>query len=273
MPTKYPIILAHGIVLRDVRILRRTKKKKGPRGFNVFKAFGQIETDLRAAGYTVCTAKSDGLGTIENNATQLKRQILHVLRVTGAEKVNIIAHSKGGLDTRYMLAHLGMEDKVASVTFLCTPHKGSEVATKIYALPAPAKEWIAFWLNFWYRRFGDRAPDALEVCRQLVYSEDGVLNTEHGSEILMQSYSATLHRFRDDPVMGIPLRISKRAGSGDTDGLVSVESSKFADYKGDCVGASVSHSEIVDFLTRKKKKATVYAFYRSVCADLADRGY
>jgi triacylglycerol lipase len=36
-----------------------------------------------------------------------------VLSQTGAQKVNIIAHSKGGLDCRYAIANLGLEDKVA----------------------------------------------------------------------------------------------------------------------------------------------------------------
>ena len=274
MPTKYPILLAHGIVLRDIRVFRRSVRRRGVSGIRVFRAFGNIERDLRAAGYTVSTATSDGLGRIETNASQLKRQILHILAVTGAKKINIIAHSKGGLDTRYMLEHLGMRDKVASVTFICTPHKGSQVATRIDALPLPMKRGIAAYLNFWYRRFGDEAPDALNVCRELTYTEEGVLRTADDHGVMMQSYSSVMRRMRDDPVMAIPLRISKQNGSEESDGLVSVESGKYGDYRGNCTDGSVSHAEIVDFpLTRKKKKAEIYAFYRNLCKDLGERGF
>lgn len=35
---------------------------------------------------------------------------------TGCEKVNIIAHSKGGLDSRYAISRLGMDQYTASLT-------------------------------------------------------------------------------------------------------------------------------------------------------------
>ncbi|MBR5797662.1 MAG: alpha/beta fold hydrolase, partial [Clostridia bacterium] len=110
MVTKYPIVLTHGIVLKDVKF---------------FKAFGHIETLLRDNGYSVHTSQTDGFGSIENNAAQLKAQIEEIMQAEGVDKVNIIAHSKGGLDSRYMIDHLDMAEHVASLTFLCTPHKGS----------------------------------------------------------------------------------------------------------------------------------------------------
>ena len=48
--TKYPIILVHGIVLRDV--------------FSLFKAFAGIENNLRKAGYTVYTSDTDGFADL-----------------------------------------------------------------------------------------------------------------------------------------------------------------------------------------------------------------
>ena len=64
MKCKYPIILVHGIALKDVKF---------------FKAFGRIENILKAEGNIVYTSETDGFGTIENNAQQLKKQILEVL--------------------------------------------------------------------------------------------------------------------------------------------------------------------------------------------------
>ena len=259
MATKYPIVLVHGIALKD---------------FKMFKAFGRIERMLRADGYTVSTADTDSFGKIETNAEQLRDYINGVTEATGAERVNIIAHSKGGLDTRYMIDRLGMAPRVASVTFLCTPHKGSQIATKIYAMPRPVSRFLAFWLNLGYRITGDRQPDSLEVCRQLSSAPDGVLEEFAPADgIYMQSYSTKLDRPRDDFVMGIPLIFSRRFEQDVSDGLVSEASSKFADYRGRCVDGSVSHSEIVDFMVKSSKKEKIYAFYRELCADLAKRGY
>jgi triacylglycerol lipase len=42
--------------------------------------------------------------------------------------VNIIAHSMGGLDARYAIAKLGIASKVASLTTIGTPHRGTPLA-------------------------------------------------------------------------------------------------------------------------------------------------
>ena len=257
--TRYPIILVHGIVLKDIMF---------------FKAFGRIEKLLKRKGYRVFTAKTDGFGRIETNAEQLKNYIERVLKDTGAQKVNLIAHSKGGLDSKYMIQSLGMEDAVASLTTLCTPHKGSPVASFLLRLPRPVTKFIAFWINLWYRIFGDKKPDALGVCRQL-QAVDGIEAeaVDFSDKVYCQSYSTTLDKGRDDFVMGIPLMVSRHMEKAPTDGLVSVESSKFGEYKGECVDESVSHSEIVDFLAGKDKKEKIYAFYIGLCEELSAMGF
>ena len=259
MNCNYPIVLAHGIILKD---------------FKFFKAFGRIEKILKQNGYSVYTAKTDGFGTVENNAAQLKKYIERVMQESGADKVNIIAHSKGGLDAKYMIKHLEMEQAVASLTTLCTPHKGSQVATKILGMPKFFTKFIAFWVNTVYKIFGDEKPDSLTVCKQLQSVSDiGGDTLNFSDEVYCQSYSSTLKRSRDDFVMGIPLIFSKRWEKDSSDGMVSTGSASFGNYRGDCVDDSVSHSEIVDFMTNKKKKEKIYKFYIDLCKDLADRGY
>lgn len=44
------------------------------------------------------------------------------------ERVNVIAHSMGGLDARFAIAHLGLGDKVAALVTVATPHQGTPVA-------------------------------------------------------------------------------------------------------------------------------------------------
>jgi nucleoside-triphosphatase THEP1 len=79
MATKYPIILAHGLFMK-------------PR---FFRAFKYLQKRLSEAGYKVYVADTDGVGGIENNVLQLKARILEILKKESAEKINIIAHSKG----------------------------------------------------------------------------------------------------------------------------------------------------------------------------------
>lgn len=259
MKTKYPILLAHGIVLKD---------------FKRFKAFGKIEKVLKEEGYIVYTSLTDGFGTIENNASILKEQILEILTKHNVEKINIIAHSKGGLDSKYMIKELDMEDKVASLTTLSTPHKGSKIATNLLKLPKFMIKIIAWFINTFYKITGDKNPDCIKVAKQLS-SVDSVENEtiNFSNKVYCQSYSSTMKKSKDDFVMGIPLIFSKYFEKGDTDGMVSKESSKFGEYKGDCIDDSISHSEIVDFMVKKKKKEKIYAFYKQICEDLAKRGF
>ncbi len=259
MASRYPIILAHGIVIKD---------------YKFFRAFGRIEKTLKNAGYDVYTSRTDGFGSIENNAAQLKCQIEEICKARGVDKVNIIAHSKGGLDAKYMIDELDGDTRVASLTTVCSPHKGSKLAGKICGYPKPLLKFIAFWIDFWYKIFGDKAPDSMRVLQQLKAIPPEEYNEAVACEkVYCQSFSAVMKRSRDDFVMGIPLKITNHTEDSPTDGIVSVESSKFGNYRGNCLDGSVSHSEIIDFMAGKKKRQKVFAFYLSVCEDLANRGF
>lgn len=250
---KYPILLVHGIIFRDSKI---------------FRAFGKIEKKLKSCGYRVYVSKQDGFGTIENNAKQLKVQIKEILEQENAEKINLIAHSKGGLDCKYLIAELGMENEIASLTTLCTPHKGSPVASRIMKLPKFILKFVAFWVNFWYRIFGDKHPDSYNVCKELQRHENDEL-WSFSDKVYCQSFSTTIERAKDDFVMSIPLMISRRSQKEETDGVVPVNSTMFANYRGNCIPESISHTQIVDFMASKKKKEKIYAFYIAICEELA----
>jgi triacylglycerol lipase len=44
------------------------------------------------------------------------------------ERVDLIAHSMGGLDARYALAHFGLASRVRSLVTVGTPHRGTPLA-------------------------------------------------------------------------------------------------------------------------------------------------
>jgi len=260
METKYPIILVHGIAIKDIAFI---------------KSFGMIDRILRIEGFKVIKSRIDSFGSIENNAEILKNEIKKLIEESGCGKVNIIAHSKGGLDAKYMIEELEMGEQVASLTTLCTPHKGSPIASGILKLPRFVLKFIAFWVNFWYRIFGDKRPDSLKVCEQLAAVDSIEEETfKVGGDIYCQSYSTTLEKSSDDFIMGIPLMFSRYFEKDKrSDGLVSTGSAAFADYKGDAVEGSVSHSEIIDFMVAEKKRDKIFAFYSSICEDLKERGF
>lgn len=260
MNTRYPIILVHGLAVRDCIFM---------------KPFGQIERILKIEGFNVNRSKVDAFATIEHNAESLKEEILKICEEHGVDKVNIIAHSKGGLDARYMIEKLDMADHVASLTTLCTPHKGSVFARGFIKLPRWMLKFMSFFVNLWYRILGDKRPNSFKSLEQLSsfnpVEEETILL---GSGIYCQSYSATLERSRDDFVLGIPLAFCHYFEKGEPcDGLVTNESAKFGEYKGNMLEGSISHSDVFDFMAKKKKKDRIYAFYSSLCEDLKGRGF
>lgn len=257
MACKYPIVLVHGLMVRH---------------FKRFRAFGRIERELSAEGHDVYVATHDGFGSIETNAEQLRDFISGVLEATGAPKVHLIAHSKGGLDLKYMIKSYGMAGKIATFTTLSTPHKGSAIASHIWRLPMWIKKIIAFFINTFYRILGDKHPDAIKACDQLRTAEPGAEEMfDLFDGIYCQSYSATLKRGRDCFIMALPYKIYKKYEDCDTDGMVSHESAKFGNYRGEILDISISHGQMVDFASRKHQRAKIYEFYKNLCRELEEK--
>lgn len=111
-----PIVLVHGLL--GFNVLR-----VGP--LEVVNYFPGIAEALREAGNRVVAAQLSPTDGIARRAADL-RDFLR--RELPGERVHIIAHSMGGLDSRYMTSCLGMEDKVLSLTTVGTPHRGSPFA-------------------------------------------------------------------------------------------------------------------------------------------------
>lgn len=256
--TKYPIILVHGLAIKESKVLR---------------AFGKIEQVLKENGYTVYIADIDAFGSIETNASQLKDFILRSLEDSGAERANIIAHSKGGLDSKYMITNLGMEDKIASLTTLCTPHRGSIIASWIWSLPLWMKRIFAFFINSFYKLVGDELPDAMRACEQLRAVDESEEALCFSEKVYCQSYSTNLKRGKDCFLMGLPMTLYKHYEKVDNDGMVSGKSAEFGNYRGDCLDISVSHLQIVDFLATKSQRERIFAFYIQLCRELGEMGF
>ena len=89
------------------------------------------------AGYRTAFVQlkdADGAGgTMWTNGEVLASVIRKVAAYYGVSKINIIAHSKGGIDTQTALVHYGASPYVNVVHQLSTPNKGSELADMSYS--------------------------------------------------------------------------------------------------------------------------------------------
>lgn len=92
-----------------------------------------LRTRLQAAGYTteIVAYPDYGMGDIHVNAGRLRDRVNAILARTGAPKVDLVAHSMGGLVSRDYIKYLGGSTKVRSLTTLGTPNYGTELANVV----------------------------------------------------------------------------------------------------------------------------------------------
>jgi pimeloyl-ACP methyl ester carboxylesterase len=90
---------------------------------------GQVSGVMKTGSFSEPFARTN---SIAQNAVILSEYIDNVQEVTGAEKVDLLVHSMGGMISRYYLDRLMTGDDVAQLIILGTPMAGSSCA----ALPA-----------------------------------------------------------------------------------------------------------------------------------------
>lgn len=125
----YPIVLMHGMAGFG-------QLEVGPLTLPYFDG---VASDLAARGESVFVTVAPAFDTSDVRADAIAPQIERILARTGKRKVNLIGHSQGGLDARILAspAGHGLGDRIASITTISTPHRGSAVADAVLAAVAP----------------------------------------------------------------------------------------------------------------------------------------
>jgi len=92
--------------------------------------FTPLATRLRDDGFDVhvWAIPDHGLGDIADSAAVLAEFVDDLLAGTSAERVDIVAHSQGGLVGRYFIKNLDGEQQVDSLVSLAAPHYGTAEA-------------------------------------------------------------------------------------------------------------------------------------------------
>ncbi|CAG8559597.1 12719_t:CDS:10 [Ambispora gerdemannii] len=113
---RLPIVLCHGLFGFD---------KLGPASLPQLQIhyWGGVQEALQKIGAQVVVTKVPRTGGIRSRARELHRILESNLAGTD---VNLLAHSMGGLDCRYLIAHLPTEKcTIRTLTTVATPHRGS----------------------------------------------------------------------------------------------------------------------------------------------------
>ncbi len=267
--TKYPILMLHGVAFRDLK-------------WPLY--WGRIPRALSGTGSELYYGQQDCWARVEENAKTVKARIRQILDETGAEKVNIIAHSKGGLEARMAASSLGMGEKIASITTIGTPHRGSKTADLLLRAPDALFRITAFAVNNWIGLIGDTKPDFCAVCRDFSTAHAEAFNRENPDVpgVYYQSYAGVMKNPLSDITLSAANIVVSRI-EGDNDGMVSVESAKWGESFTLLSGRTnrgISHLDEIDLrrsrLSSKSGEtgvADICDVYRGIVADLAGRGF
>lgn len=262
--TKYPLLLVHGVFFRD---------------FKYFNYWGRIPKMLEENGAVIYYGNHQSAASVVDSAAELAERIKTIMEEIGCEKVNIIAHSKGGLDSRYMISLLGMDQYVASLTTINTPHRGCVFADYLLGkMPQAMKDKLADGYNVALMKLGDENPDfiaavtdltasACEVFNQKVFDKPGVYYQSVGSKLNVASdgrfplnFSHHLVQYFDGPNDGLVAESSFPWG----------EEFTFLTTNGK---RGISHGDMIDLNRENIKEFDVRGFYVELVNRLKERGF
>lgn len=262
--TKYPVVMVHGIFFRDWQYMNY---------------WGRVPASLIKNGASVYYGNQQSASSIPDSAEELKQAVLKVIAETGAAKVNIIAHSKGGLDARYCISSLGLDKYVATLTTINTPHSGCDMVDYLLAkVPPKMCGWIAGKYNSIFTKLGDNRPDFLAGVKDLSPKrikslEPMMIDSPDVSYRSCMSCMKSVFSTSFLPLNIGYLTIKKL--NGDNDGLVWVESAKHGTFR--LVKASgvrgITHGDTIDLFRENIEGYDVREFYVSLVAELKNQGY
>jgi triacylglycerol lipase len=248
---RHPIVFCHGMLAFSML------KMQIPDNLNCFSPLRDI---LRGRGIPVLFPQVPPTSGVSPRAEQLREQIL---RWTN-EPVNLIAHSMGGLDARYMIARLGMGDHVATLTTVSTPHRGS---------------YLADWFLANYRQ---RVPlllalealgfnvDGFKDCRPAVCKKFNDENPDH-PKVRYFSYGGDVAQSRLSPFLRRAWNVLTPV-EGPNDGMVSVASARWGEYLGSIHADHFAQTPDATFL-RDGEDFDSLGFFANLVEELAHRGF
>lgn len=227
---KYPIVFCHGLFGFDML---------GPAAIKPlqFSYWIGVKEALEAVGAEVMIGRVPASASIEERAKVLCEQIETTFP---GRDVNLIGHSMGGLDGRFLISHLKPTTfRVRSLTTISSPHRGSSFADYMLEdvvgrshVPQLLSVLSAIGLPG-----GGKAFDDLTIKKMAQFNQE----TPDDPKVKYFSYGAQFEAGWSNPFR-IPWGIVTER-EGPNDGLVSVESAKWGEYKATLL--NVNHLDLI----------------------------
>lgn len=263
--TRFPVVMVHGWT--------------GFAEIGPVEYFYGVYDDLTPRGYLLYIAELDPYNSTEVRSGQLAAEIDGFLAEGHARKVNLVAHSQGGLDSRRAISTLGYGDRVGALATIATPHRGTVIADiALGTLPGPAADALFFLLNLLGATATGREQEARDSFASI--TEDYVQNTfnpENPDDPRVAYISWTgltcLYAIDCGDVCDVEIRWSYDLiylNRGDNDGMVPVSSAPWGDYMGEI--PADHFDEVGQLLGVTGPNFNHLEFYHDVMLEIAGRG-
>ena len=188
-------------------------------GETVYHGVNDMYTKFYEAGYQTVfvqlyDAAGNGSETQYKNGQLLATMLKAISQRFNGQKVNIVAHSKGGPDTQAALIHYGAHQYVGKVVTLGSPHYGSELADLSYS-------WYAGWLGSLLGQ-NDAGTYSLQIGEMAKFRTA----TDSHANRSKNKYYTVAGTNKGPALSALALGGAYLASYGANDGLVTVTSSK-----------------------------------------------
>ena len=205
--------------------------------------FYKVRLTMQARGFHVYTLQTDAFQSVAHRAQQLAIEVDEVLRLTGAPKVHVIAHSQGGLDMRYLIATLGYGDRIDTLVTLGTPHHGVALVDVALKLVPAWVEPVTDVVNTLANALLGGNNDIMAQLHDLTHCfVDGTFNLTNPDDPRVAYYSYA-GMTQPDPFVDLAVvdvvnpflagtHHLLQSLEGDNDGLVSLHSAQWGTYLG-----------------------------------------
>ena len=261
--TKFPIIFVHGICYRDDMCVS---------------SWGKIPELVQQKKGQIFLSGIEAMASYKENAALLQKCIADVIDITGAEKVNLIAHSKGGIDARYAISKLGVANRVASLTTVSTPHRGTICADVVTGLIPDKMNSLYKIVDIYGRLLGDNSPDTAVAVKELTREHMKQFNddVDNVPGVYYQSYGTHMLSPLNDPMFALSHELLNKY-EGVNDGMVSEESYRWGDFQGVVQGRmrgiGISHLQITGSVGSLYSNVDIPKLYASWIERLKKKGF
>lgn len=239
-----PVVLVHGLFGFD---------RVGLPGLRVHYFRGIVE-HLESLGCHAHTVRLPRAAAVPDRAKALVEKI----EALGHERVDIIAHSLGGLDARYAIAKLGLSSRVRSLVTIGTPHHGTPLANWAHAGPLALARKAIRLIGIPLHALDWLTPTALEKFNAEIQNVPGV------------RYACVVGGVRDAPpaISIVASHAYLKRVAGPNDGFVPNSSQ----YWGETIAEiNADHFEQVGWrLTVTRGSFDALALYAYIVARLGD---